>query len=144
MLCSKVNMKINALSRLNRYISRDQALLIRNVVLLSNFNYCPLMWLFSNKGANKEINRIHTSVPRVPYEDYEFPLEILLTRSGNACIHMKNLQTLMIEIYTSINHLSQSLVRKFHEKECVENNLSLCKLPTIRSTSFGWNHCLLG
>ena len=83
------------------------------------------------KVQAKRYNRIHTSVLRVPYEDNEFPLEI------NACIHAKNLQTLMIEIYTSINHLSQSLVRKFHEKECVEYNLSLCKLPTIRSTSFG-------
>ena len=48
-LCSKVNRKINAFSRLNTYISRPQAMLICNAVVLSNFNYCPLIWLFSTK-----------------------------------------------------------------------------------------------
>ena len=74
------------------------------------------------------------------YEGYECPFEILLTRSGSACIYAKNLHQLMIEIYKSTNHLSPSLVREFHEKKCVEYNLrrkNLCKLPTIKSTSFG-------
>ena len=107
---------------------------------LFNFNYCPLIWLFCNKGANKEINRTHKRVLRMLYEDYECPFEMLLTRSGSVCIHAKNLQKLMIEIYKSINHLSPSLVWEFHEKKCVEHNLrtkNLCKLPTIKNTSFG-------
>ena len=40
-LCSQANMKVNAFSRLNTYISREQVLLLCNAVLLSNFNYCP-------------------------------------------------------------------------------------------------------
>ena len=38
-LCSKVNKKISAFSRLNMYISGEQALTICNAVILSNFNY---------------------------------------------------------------------------------------------------------
>ena len=44
------------------------------------------------------------------------------------------------EIYKSTNHLSPSLVWEFHEKKHVEYNLrtkNFCKLPTIRSESFG-------
>ena len=58
-LCSKVTKKISAFSRFNAYISREQALTICNAVILSNFNYCPLIWLFCNNGANKEIDRTH-------------------------------------------------------------------------------------
>ena len=58
-LCSKVNRKINAFPRLNAYISRPQALLICNTVILANFKYCPLTWLLSTKAANNEINRAH-------------------------------------------------------------------------------------
>ena len=139
-LCSKVNKKINAFSRINTYISRDQALSICNVVILSNFNYCPLIWMLCNKGANQIIDCTHKRVLRMLYEDYECSFEILLTRSGSVCIHVRNLQKLMIEIYKITNHLSPSLVWEFHEKKHVEYNLrtkSLCKLPTIRSTSFG-------
>ena len=105
---------------------------------------CDCIWSrrksFCHKGASKEINRTHKRVLRMLYEDYKFPFEILLTRSGSVCIHAKNLQKLLIEIYKSINHLSPSLVWEFHEKKCVEYNLrteNLCKLPTIKSTSFG-------
>ena len=122
-LCSKANMKINAFSRLNTYISREQASLICNAVLQSNSNYCLLIWLFCNKDANKEINRTHKRVLRMLYKDYECPFEILLTRSGSVGIHAKNLQKLLIEIYKSINHLSPSLVWEFHEKKRVEYNL---------------------
>ena len=54
--------------------------------------------LFS-KGANNEIDRTHDRVLRMFYEDYECSFEILLTRNGSVCIHVKNLQKLMIEIY---------------------------------------------
>ena len=115
-LCSKVNMKINAFSRLKTYISSEQASLICNAVILSNFNYCPLIWLFCDKGANKEINCTHKRVLRMIYEDYECPFEILLTRTGSVCIHAKNLQKLMLEIYKSLNHLIPPLVWESHQR----------------------------
>ena len=139
-LCSKVNKKINAFSRLNTFISRDQAFLICNAVILSNFNYCPLIWMFCNKGANQEIDRTHKRALRMLYEDCECSFELLLTRSGSVCIHVRNLQKLMIEVYNSISHLNPSLVWEFYEKKHVEYNLrtkNLCRLPTIKSTSFG-------
>ena len=73
--------------------------------------------MFCNKGANKEIDRTLNSVLRMFYEDYECSFEILLARNSSVCIHVKNLQKLMIEIYKSANHLSPSLVWEFHEKE---------------------------
>ena len=139
-LCSKVNNKISAFSRLNNYISREQALTICNAVILSNFNYCPLIWLFCGKGANKEIDRTHKRALRILYKDYESSFETLLTRSGSFKIHVKNLQKLMTEIYKSMNHLNPSLVWEFHEKKHVTYNLRiqyLCKLPTIKTLGFG-------
>ena len=97
-LCSKVTKKISAFFRLNTYISREQALTICNTVILWNFNYCPLIWLFCNKGANKDIDRTHKRALRILYKEYHCPLETLLTRSGSVCIHVINLQKLMTEI----------------------------------------------
>ena len=124
-LCSKVNKKISAFSRLNMYISREQALTICNAVILSNFNYCPLIWLFYNEGANKEIDRTHKRALRILYEEYECPFEALLTRSGRFCIHVRNLQKLMTEIYKSMNQLNPSLVWEFHAKKHVTYDLRI-------------------
>ena len=115
-LCSKVNKKISAFSRLNMYISREQALTICNAVILSNFNYCPLIWLFCNKGTNKEIDRTHKRALRILHKKYECPFETLLPRSGSFCIHVRNLQKLMTEIYKSVNQLNPLLVWNFMKK----------------------------
>ena len=48
-LCYKLSKKITAFSRLNNFISMQQAQATYNVVLLSNFNYCSLIWMFCNK-----------------------------------------------------------------------------------------------
>ena len=122
------------------YISREQALTICNAVILSNFNYCPLIWLFCNKGAYKEIDRTHKRALRILYKEYECSFKTLLTRSGSFSIHVRNLQKLMTEIYKSINHLNPSLIWEFHEKKHVSYNLriqNLCKLPQIKTQGYG-------
>ena len=81
-LCFIVNKKVIAFARLNNYISREQASTVCNAVILSSFNYCPLIWLFCNKGANKEIDRTHKRALRILYKDYESSFETLLARGG--------------------------------------------------------------
>ena len=50
-LCYKENRKITAFSRLNNFITTQQAQSIYNAVIL--------IWMFCNKGANKQIGRTH-------------------------------------------------------------------------------------
>ena len=52
-LCYRVNKKITAFSRLNNFITTQQAKSIYNAVILSNFTYCLLIWMFCTKGANR-------------------------------------------------------------------------------------------
>ena len=68
-LCSKVNKKINTFSRLNTFICREQALKICYAVILSHFNFCPLIWLFCNKSVYKEVDRTHKRALRILYKD---------------------------------------------------------------------------
>ena len=68
------------------------------------------------------------------------PWRYCFTHSGSVGIHAKNLQKIVIEIFKPRNLLSPSLLWECNEKKCVEYNLrtkSLCKVRTIRSTSFG-------
>ena len=139
-LCSKVNRKINAFSRLNTFISRPQAILICNAVVLSNFNYCPLIWLFSTKAANNEINRTHKRALRILLKDYDSSFDELLEKSESVKIHDQNLQKLMIEIYKTMKNVNPSYIWEFHERKVVKYDLrtkNLCRLPKTRTTKFG-------
>ena len=37
--------------------------------LKSQFNYCPLMWMFHSRELNNRINRIHERLLRLAYQD---------------------------------------------------------------------------
>ena len=134
-LCSKVNQKVSAFASLNTYLSPDQATKICNTIILSNFNYCPLVWLFCSDAANDEINREHKRCLRILYQDYESSFQLLLSRDNRQTIHVKNLQKLMTEIYKSTKQLNPSYLWEFHERKEVTYDLrtkDLCKLPKIK------------
>ena len=95
-LCGKVNRKVSAFSRLRNYLDNTQARLLCNTTVLANFNYCPLIWMFSSKAANKEINRTHKRALRVLHKDYDASFDRCLLREEDTTIHIKNLQKLML------------------------------------------------
>ena len=45
-LCSKAAMQLNAFRRLQKYMEKSEKEAIINSFILSNFNYCPLVWYF--------------------------------------------------------------------------------------------------
>ena len=77
----------------------------------SQFNYCPLVWMFHNRTMNNRINRIHERSLRIVYNDYVSSFEQLLNKSDSFTIHERNLQRLATEIYKSKNNLSPSFMK---------------------------------
>ena len=45
-LCAKANNKIFALRRIRNHLPLNKAKIIFNSYILSNFSYCPLIWMF--------------------------------------------------------------------------------------------------
>ena len=71
--------------------------------ILSQFNYCPLVWMFHSKQFNNRINRIHEGALRITYKDYTSSFQDLLYNDKSVTIHIRNLQILATEIYKYIN-----------------------------------------
>ena len=142
-ICGKVNQKASALSRLRDYISEKKAKLLLNTVVMSNFQYCSLIWLFCSKAANDLINRTTKRAMGTTYNsNNEEALDALLQRDGTLTIHKKNLQKLMVEIYKTINHLNPPYMWDLFTKKVVEYDFRikiLCELPPARSQRFGTN-----
>ena len=81
-LYQKVNKNVTAFSRVATLLDLDKAKLLYNSFMLSNFNYCPLIWIFCGKQCNKEINRVHKRALRALLGDYESTFEHLLTKNN--------------------------------------------------------------
>ena len=104
----KVSIKEKAFSRLSNYVNLKQARVFFNAVIMSNFNYCPLIWLFCSKAANSSINRVEKSALKVLYQHFESSCEEFLSRHDDVTTHVKNQRKLLLEVYKMLHHLNLS------------------------------------
>ena len=58
-MCKKTGQKLNALSRMSIFLNKDKKKIIFNVIIKSQFSYCPLIWMFSSRQSNSHINKVH-------------------------------------------------------------------------------------
>ena len=54
-ICKSAVNKLSALIRLNNFLYFEGKRVLINSYFMSNFNYCPLVWMFSNATSLKKI-----------------------------------------------------------------------------------------
>ena len=97
-LCSKAVMQLHALSRLQKYIGKSEKEAIINSFILSNFNYGPLVSLFSSCESIRKIEKIQKLCLRIILNDCESDYETLLRNSKKPTMEIRRLRTLAVEI----------------------------------------------
>ena len=108
-ICQKANRKLNALARITPYMELTKWRILMNAFFDSQFNYCPLIWLFHSRNLNNKISRLHERCLRVIYYDKTSSFEQLLENDNSVSIHHRNIQTLKLEknlVITYVIHLS--------------------------------------
>ena len=67
---SKAARQLNALARFAKYIDIRSRKTNYNSFILSNFNYCPLVWQFCGKINNDKLEKIQERTLRILYQDH--------------------------------------------------------------------------
>ena len=109
-----------------------------NAFFDSQFNYCPIIWMFHSRNLNNKINRLHERCLRVIYNDKTSSFEQLLENDNSVSIHYRNIQALAVEMYKVTNGLSPEIMRRIREES--RSNLrytSLFTIPPIHSVYNG-------
>ena len=71
-ICKKAGQKLHALSRISHFLNTEQLKQIMKAFILSQFNYCPLVWMFCDRALNNKSNSIHERALRITYKDFSF------------------------------------------------------------------------
>ena len=98
-LCTKASQKLHALSRISSYMTLMQRKIIMKTFIISQFGYCPLVWMFHSRKLNGRINRLHERALRLVYRDDSSTFDELLIKDESYTVHERNIQTLAIELY---------------------------------------------
>ena len=96
--CLKSVNQLNALVWLKRFLGNEEKKVLINSFLLSNFNYCPLVWKLTNMKSVHKIDNIYKRTLRFMLNDYESSYEDLLKRSRNPSMNLRRTRSLCIEI----------------------------------------------
>ena len=106
----------------------------------SQFNYCPLIWMFHSRIINNKINRLHERCLRVLYGDKSTSFEKLLEQDKSVTIHIKNLQILATEMFKVYRNIFPSIFSEiFHQRGNNYNSQinSDFAMPNVRSVFHG-------
>ena len=109
-LCRKAGQKLNALARINNYLTHDQKHLLLNSIIKSQFSYCWLIWMFCSRSLNNLINRIHKRALRLIHNDYVSTFQEILEMTKEKIIHQNNLECPAKEIYKFLNCLLPPII----------------------------------
>ena len=115
---------MNALERIANYMPLEKRRIVMKTPIESQFNYCPLIWMFYSRTVNNKINRLHERALRIVYSDFRSSFEGLLRKHNSFSIHERNIQSLAVEIYKFLNGLSPSFLNNVFHKN-ISNSYDL-------------------
>ena len=139
-ICKKAGQKLHALSRISHFLDTEQLKRVMKAFFLSQFNYCPLVWMFCDRILNNKVNRIHERALRITYKDMRSDFDTMLLRDNAVPIHIRNLQLLMTEIYKTKWELNPSFMKEIFIEKHSAYGLRSCHnrlLPQARTTCYG-------
>ena len=138
-LCDTASNKLHALNRVARFMTVHQKRAIMRAFINSQFNYCPLVWIFCNRALNNRINRIHERSLRIVYNDPDSTFQELLNRDKSVSIHVRNLQSLAIEIYKVVHEIASEIMKSIFPLNRAKRypTRNIFNINNIRTTKYG-------
>ena len=97
--------------------------ILMRAFIASQFQYCPLGWMFHNEQLNHKISKMQERALRITYKDTESTFSDLLQKDCAVTIHTKNLQILMTEMYKTRNGLNPSFMQEIFFENLTHYNL---------------------
>ena len=122
------------------YIPLDTRKILANSFIISNFNYCALVWYFSTAKQLQKIEKIQERVLRFLHDDYMSDYLMLLNASGSVSMEVRRMRYLGVEIYKTLNDLNPGYMKDiFQVQQSAYSTRRPCnmKVPRVNQTTFG-------
>ena len=115
-ICSKASAQISALQRLTGLVDYPSRKAIYTSFILSNFNYCPLVWFFTSRESINKLDKIQERALRFVLKDHTSNYKNLLLKSGFDSFRIYAVKSLVIELFKILegmtpNYLSELFVK---------------------------------
>jgi hypothetical protein len=117
-LCKNAARQINILYRFTGIFDFKERELIHNIYVMSNFNYCPIVWHFCGKVNATKMEKIQKRALRFLFNNKVSSNEFLLEKCKSTTLHLKRMKIIALEVFKSLNDLNPKFMNEmFNRKE---------------------------
>ncbi len=141
-LCKNAARQINVLYRFRGIFDIKEREIIHNTFILSNFNYCPLVWHFCDKSSTKKIEKAQERALRFLLNDKTSSYAVLLKKSNSTTLHIRRIKAIACEVFKSLNNLNPSFMKDMFEIKEVPYDLRdshILYQPIFKKITYGKN-----
>ena len=141
-LCKRAARQINVMYRFKGIFDMKERELIYNTFILSNFNYCPIVWHFCGKVSTKKIEKIQERALRFMFKDENSSYDTLLQRCGYDTLHIRRIKYIATEVFKSLNNLNPPFMKEMFDIKETSHDLrdsNLVFQPKFRKITYGKN-----
>ena len=104
-ICRNAARQLNALRRLSYLLDEETRLLVYKSFILSNFNYCPIIWHFCGVSNSRKLESIQKRALRFVFNDYTSTYATLLEKADMNTLYLTRLRYIAIESYKIMHAL---------------------------------------
>ena len=140
-LVCKAQYKLHALRRIRKFLTIENAKILGNAFIDSQFNYAPLIWMFCRKTLYSKIEKnLHRTLKVVHGIDDSYS-NLLLSRNS-VSIHQRHFRFLVTEIFKDISQINPGFMWSSFKPKKLSYNLRkspILNLPRTQSTYYYTN-----
>ena len=111
-LCKSAANQLNSIKRLKRHLTRETKSCMAKTFVMSQFNYCPLVWHFCMPGDTHKMEKIQERALRFIYNEYTSDYSKLLEENGETTLYLKRVRIIAHEVYKAINGISPKYMKE--------------------------------
>ena len=139
-LCGKASRQLNALIRISRNLGYKQRFRIYETFILSNFNFCPIVWHYCSLTSTKNMEKIQKRALRFLTKDTESNYSQLLEKTNMPSLSLHRMRYVSTEVFKCLSQMNPSFMSNmFNVKKSMYNlrkSNMLC-LPNFNTVKYG-------
>ena len=119
-----------------------QRKLIYETFVLSNFNFCPVVWHYCSKKSTQQMERIQKRALRFLLDDHESTYDELLNKAKISTLTLSRIRQIATEVFKCIRGINppfMSQIFKLKDSKYNLRNQSISEVPKFKTHTHGKN-----
>ena len=141
-ICRRASQQLNILRRFSRSFQLKEMTMVYNAFIMSNFNYCPLVWHFCSPVNIRKMEKIQERALRLMHNNLTASYEELLEMSRQSTLHIKRIRLMALEVFKSIHNLNPAFMNTLFECKTLMHDLRdthKLVIPSFKTIRYGKN-----